>query len=65
MNNKLDRLYRRIVRQFHMNALLGFCQLKRNYDTGCYTVKFHSLGIDENPLRISGGGCCGKNNGSH
>lgn len=63
MNNKLDRLYRRIVRQFRVKELLGFCQLKRNYETGGYTVKFNTPSINENPLLIGGGGFCGKNNG--
>lgn len=63
MNNKLDRLYRRIVRQFRVKELLGFCQLKRNYETDGYTVKFNTPSINANPLLIGGGGFCGKNNG--
>lgn len=63
MNNKLNRLYRRLIRQFRVKELTGFCHVQLNNDASGYTVKFNTPSINENPLLIGGGGFCGKNNG--
>lgn len=56
MNNKLNRLYRRVIRQFRVKELTGFCHVQLNNDASGYTVKFNTPSINENPLLIGGGG---------
>lgn len=56
MNNKLDRLYRRVVRQFRVMALQGHCRIKNNEKTGGITVDIPIERLDAFPLLVGGGG---------
>ena len=48
MKNRLNRLYRRVIRQFRVQELLGFCFVQ-GCDSSGYTIKFPILTLDESP----------------